>query len=312
MRKHKKFDIVSTACYVLKIFFPQTKSSRIGEVSMRKIIVGDASGYKCSVTFWKNFIDLEVKVGDYLLLKSMRVGVYNGNICLSTLDTSLIMINPTEHCKELDELKAFVEGGVTESSFVMLSEVPNENESDLEVSLHTRKIDYIADVLQALKDGQSPMFTIKATCLEFEHGTKNFYFGCPNQFCKKKLVKEDEEWFCKGCNTNFAKPSYYYTLTLRVIDLTKEHSINLYGDLVTTLFGVEAETYISYVENNEIEKLKEISKNVEYQTFYLQGKASKLRFGQRVINQLFIQKFEREDYTKNKGKLMEDLKRVVG
>ena len=81
---------------------------------------------------------------------------------------------------------------------------------------------YMYDILKSLKYGSnySPSFTIKATILEFEHSNKNYYYGCPNKICRKKLVKNDEEWFCPGCEQNIIEPNYYYTLSLRIINLT--------------------------------------------------------------------------------------------
>ena len=81
---------------------------------------------------------------------------------------------------------------------------------------------YMYDILKSLKYGSnySPSFTIKATILEFEHSNKNYYFGCPNKISRKKLVKNDEEWFCPGCEQNIIEPNYYYTLSLRIINLT--------------------------------------------------------------------------------------------
>ena len=81
---------------------------------------------------------------------------------------------------------------------------------------------YMYDILKSLKYGSnySPSFTIKATILEFEHSNKNYYYGCPNKICRKKLVKNDEEWFCPGCEQNIIEPNYYCTLSLRIINLT--------------------------------------------------------------------------------------------
>jgi len=90
-----------------------------------------------------------------------------------------------------------------------------ENTSN-SLSLHDNKIMYTHDTLKSLKYGSnySPSFTIKATILEFEHSNKNYYYGCPNKICRKKLAKNDEEWFCPGCEQNIIEPNYYYTLSL--------------------------------------------------------------------------------------------------
>jgi len=63
-----------------------------------------------------------------------------------------------------------------------------ENTSN-SLSLHDNKIMYMYDILKSLKYGSnySPSFAIKATILEFEHSNKNYYYGCPNKICRKKL-----------------------------------------------------------------------------------------------------------------------------
>lgn len=52
---------------------------------MRKIIVRDISGLKWQITLWKKFASLDIKESDILLLKFIRVNLYNNNICLSLL-----------------------------------------------------------------------------------------------------------------------------------------------------------------------------------------------------------------------------------
>ena len=59
-----------------------------------------------------------------------------------------------------------------------------------------------------------------------------------------KLSKNSEgEWYCQACKERNTIPYYYYTVSLRIKDITGEHSIDLFGDSVTTLFGIKAEEY---------------------------------------------------------------------
>ena len=104
---------------------------------------------------------------------------------------------------------------------------------------------------------------------------------------------------------------YYYILTLRVIDITGEHALNLFGDQVTNLFWIDAKTYSDLIDSNDVEKLKEINNKIEYQTFYFSGKATIFKYGNRLKIQLFVYKFEKEDFKKEKKIIFENIRSVL-
>ena len=85
LKECKKNEVINSIVYVLQTFPQQKKQSRIGDVLMRKIIVRDISGLKWQITLWKKFASLDIKESDILLLKFIRVNLYNNNICLSLL-----------------------------------------------------------------------------------------------------------------------------------------------------------------------------------------------------------------------------------
>ena len=316
LKECKKNEVINSIVCVLQTFPPQKKQSRIGDVLMKKIIVGDISRLKCQMTLWKKFADLDIKENDILLLKFIRVNLYNNNICLSTIDDSNITIDPKDGLKELEEFKNFLNEGIKEDTFKFIVDLNNNknnninNKEDGSINtLHENKIMYINDILKSLKYGSSfsQTFTIKATILEFEHSNKNYYYGCPNKICRKKLVKNDDDWFCPGCELNIYEPNCYYTLSLRVIDLTGEHALNLFGESVSILFGIDAKNYAKLIETNNTGKLQEISNLIEYRTFYFSGKANTIEFNGRVKKQLFVYKFEQLDFNKEKNKIINEI-----
>ena len=326
----KKNEVINSIVCVLQTFPPQKKQSRIGDVLMKKIIVGDISGLKCQMTLWKKFADMDIKESDILLLKFIRVNLYNNNICLSTIDDSNITVDPKDTLKELEEFKKYLNSGIKEDTFKFIMEFNNginnvankninSNNKDESLipnqipTLHENKIMYIHDILKSLKYGTnfSQNFTIKATILEFEHSNKNYYYGCPNKICRKKLVKNEDDWFCPGCEQIITEPNCYYTLSLRVIDITGEHALNLFGESVSILFGIDAKNYAKLIESNNVAKLREISNLIEYQTFYFSGKANTIEFSGRVKKQLFVYKFEKLEFPKEKNKLFKDIKETL-
>ena len=319
----KQNQLINCLGYILQIFPVLNKPSRIGNVLMRKLILCDSSMFKVQLTLWNKFTELDLKQGNILLLRFIRVGNYNNNICLTTIDTSSIDINPSinNNCKEYSELQKIINDGINEENFKYISEngINHVNNTEFK-SLCNNDIILINSLIKNLQNKfsnnisqneVSMNFTIKATVLEFEHGSKNYYLGCPNKICRKKVIKKGDEYFCPGCENIINSIEYYYILTLRVIDVSGEHSLNLFGEQVTNLFGIDAKTYSDLIEKNDVEKLKEITNKIEYHCFYFYGKANIFKYGTRIKTQLFVYKFEKEDFKKEKKRIFEDIQEVL-
>ena len=316
----KQNQIINCIGYIMQIFPVLTKPSRIGNVLIRKIILCDSSLYKVQFTLWNRFTELNVKHGDILLLKSIRVSNYNNNLCLTTIDNSTIDINPkleNSNCNEYNDLKNLVNIGIQEENFKFISEKKTSSNSE-QKSLYNNNITHINTLIKNLQNKFQKnqtgnevyeLFTLKATVLEFEHGSKNYYIGC--NICRKKLIKKENDYYCPGCGSVINDLMYYYILTLRVIDITGEHALNLFGDQVTNLFGIDAKTYSDLIDSNDVEKLKEINNKIEYQTFYFSGKATIFKYGNRLKIQLFVYKFEKEDFKKEKKIIFENIRSVL-
>ena len=318
--KYPKNSIIDCLAYVLETSSTTIKPSKNGNtIAIKKILLGDSSGIKCPMTLWKKFTEIPIEKGNILLLKYIRVGEYNG-ICLTTIDDSNIIINPTEKFKELDNLKAIINSGVDENYFKFLKkedhinqEIINKQQNQNPI-LENEKLDYISDLLNNLKDGSnySANFNIKATVFEIYHSIKNYYCGCPNKSCRKKLSKNSEgEWFCQACKEKYIEPYYYYTVSLRIKDLTGEHFVDLFRDSVTTLFGIKAEEYSKLVENNDIEQLNKINDKVEFHNYYFSGKASIQKYNNRIKKQLFVYRFDKEDSEKESFGILNKLKKIL-
>ena len=307
--------------YVLQIFPVLSKSSRIGNVLMRKLFLFDSSLYKVQFTLWNKFTELNLNKGDIVLLQNIRVGNFGGNICLSTIDNSKIetISDVSQSLKEYVDLKDIINKGINEEDIKYITTNENKKENgDLGIrSLYNNNIIHINSLIKDLEnkfnnssqEEVSEFFTIKATVLEFEHGAKNYYLGC--KYCRKKLIQKDNNYFCPSCETVITDFNYYYILTLRVIDITGEHSLNLFGEQVNNLFGMDARTYSNLIENNQVEKLKDIKDKIEYHSFYFQGKANIFKYGNRNKTQLFVYKFEKEDFNKEKKKIFENINKSL-
>ena len=324
-------QVINCLGYVLQIFPITVKPSRIGNVLIRKLILCDSSMFKVQLTLWNKFTELDLNQGNILLLKCIRVGNYNNNINISTVDNSIIEINPdlsNENCNEYEELQKVINEGINEEDLKYINEynitnITNNTENNR--SLANNNIIFISNLVNKLRDKYSNNssntdnnlphkeismnFTIKATVLEFEHSDKNYYFACPS--CRKKLVQKEEKFSCPNCENQINEPILNYFLNLRVIDISGEHSLNLFGDQVNNLFGIDAKSYRNLIENKEYKKLEKITNNVEYHCFYFSGKASIVKYGTRLKTQLFVYNFEPEDFKKEKNRIFEDIKNVL-
>jgi replication factor A1 len=318
--------------YVLQISPPTKKHTYKGDSLLRKLVLCDSSMFKVQLTLWNKFTELDLNKGNILLLKCIKVCNYNNNIYLGSVDNSVIEINPdlcNENYNEYDELKKAINEGLKEEDIKYINEYNSANtpmEIEDDRSLANNKIIYISNLVQQLRNKYnyrmnsnknenvinkeiSMIFTIKATVLEFEHSDKNYYFACPK--CKKKLLQKEEKYFCQNCECQITDPKLTYFLTLRVIDITGEHSLNLFGDIVNNLFGMDVKDYSNLIENKDYKKLEKITNNIEYHSFYFNGKATIHKYGTRINPQLVVHYFEREDFKKEKNRIFRDIKNFL-
>ena len=326
-------QVINCLGYVLQIFPVTIKQSRIGNVLIRRVILCDSSMFKVQFTLWNKFTELDLNQGNIVLLKYIRVGNFNNNINISTVDNSIIEINPdlsNEGYTEYDELVKAIHEGINEEDIKFINEYNITNSSlntDSIKSLANNNIIFISDLIKQLRNKFnnrlndsnnninethkeiSMNFTIKATVLEFEHSDKNYYFACP--YCRKKLVQNEEKYSCPNCENQINDPKLNYFLTLRVIDISGEHALNFFGDQVNNLFGLDAKSYSNLIENKEYKKLEKITNNVEYHCFYFNGKANIIQYGTRLKTQLFVHNFEPEDFKKEKKRIFKDIKDVL-
>jgi replication factor A1 len=259
------YSVVDVYGYVLEPGEKFTKSTRIGEQAMRRLIIADDSEYKIELTLWKHFTNLNIKKGQVLGLKSVKVGDFNGRN-LSSIDDSLILIDPPT--KEAIECRVFCENFKGEFKSGGIGKIDTQN-------TQYNNILYIKEVLDFLNiDGddkqgdKAPLCKIKATVCNVNHAEKNYYAGCPEPNCKKKLAVDTYGYQCLNCGKPVSNPTYYYTFSLRVKDASSEHWIDIFGNIGDKLFNVTAEQYKDIIIAKDETRLNEISNNLDFKTFY--------------------------------------------
>ena len=263
------YSIIDLCVVVLNVGEKMTKNTRNGAQPLKKIVVGDVSKYKIEISLWRVHSDTNVKFGDILLINNVKIGEYKGRN-LTTFDETCIKINPprtNEYVKELDE---FIQKYDIKSEFLDL-----ENNSEMKVETKEDNENYmsvhIRDVLESLDDYEEVhnMSKVTAIVTQILHNEKNYYMGCSDKTCKRKLKFDEdrEEYVCPNCKNGTKNPTYYYTLSLRVKDSSTEYWIDIFGKTAESIMKCTAEEYKDFLENRNDEKLKELTHQIEFKVF---------------------------------------------
>jgi replication factor A1 len=258
-------SIIDIFAYVLEAPEKIIKNTKIGEQPIRKIILADDSEFKIEFTLWKVFTDLDIKQGSVISVKAVKIGDYNGR-SLSTVDHSVICIDPPG--RETTDLRNFCSNYQEEWSTFNEIVGGNAVENSVTSPIHT-----IREVLSFLDtydhEDKIPITKIKATICTILHSEKNFYPGCPDKTCKKKLYSfGSDTWQCNYCKKSTNKPFYYYRFSVRIKDYSGEHWLDIFGDFGQKLFKISCEDYKDLVYSRNEEKLNEITNHLEFRTFY--------------------------------------------
>ena len=291
------YSVVDCIGYVLEVGEKIIKNTKNGEQPMKKVIIADTSDCKIEFTLWRVFAHKEVNVGEVIALKNVKIGEFNGRN-ISTFEESGVITNPM--IREATEVRYYIENHKKLDTLKNLS-VPAVSQKESNENNFLPTVFYMKDVLDLLDDviadDKLPMSRIKATVTQMMHNDKNFYGGCEDQRCKKKLQQETYNWVCLSCNKSYPKPTYYYTLSIRVKDCSSEHWIDIFGSVAEKLMKITAEEYKELLNDRDENKLRQISSNIEFKTFFFYVKP-KLHFYNSIPKKkLYAYKVEAIDCT---------------
>ena len=278
----KIYSIVDICGVVLELNEIVVKSTKNGLQPLKKLTLGDISKYKVELSLWRMFTELKIQKGDILLINNAKIGEYKGRN-LSTFEETSIKINPhsikeNAQCqKAINKLKEFIEENK--------DNIYNNNEffSDFE-KLYQNKLKkyqqneeicnkflYIKDVLDSIDSLEESKYIFKVTAIitQIIHNEKNFYIGCNDKNCKKKLMYDflKKEYICPGCGRRTKKLTYYYTLNLRIKDASCEYWIDIFGKIAENIMLCTAEEYKEFLQKRDYLKLEEISNRIEFKMY---------------------------------------------
>ena len=341
--------IVNVVCLVGDKGEPTYKDTKSGSILIRKMFVLDQSNEKMELTLWRNLTQLNMNNGDILVCKKVRVNDFGGKNLTSTTE-SKIYINPIitdfpEIAKEIQSLKLFAEQNEINKGINPQSD--NNNDNNIKKNESTKaniasnkpeinnsninnnntiqkkefndKIVYIDSILDEMNkyaltdfDHRFPFYKIRATVTHLGHTEKNFYPGCPNRECNRRLTFSNGDWICQSCRQSFKTPRYYYSLNIRVKDCSSEYWVDIFGKPAEMIMNINADDYRNILVNRDEEKLGQISEGVEYKEFYFLLKVRLNKYNDTTKKKFTATKIERINKKESTGKLMNDLKMKLG
>ena len=279
--KMKVFTIIDICAIVLDYTDIVIKVTRNGAQPLRKLILGDNSKYKVELSLWRKFTKIEIKKGDIIFINNVKIGEYKGRN-LSTFEETLIKVNPkvtdlsgNSQCEEnIKNLTKFLEDNKNNiynndffSDFEDLYKEKLQNYQIIEED-KTKYIKEILDSLDKIEDSKS-LYKISAVITQIIHNEKNFYIGCSDNNCKKKLMYDiaKKEYSCPLCGRRAKRANYYYTLSIRVKDASYEYWIDIFGKVAESIMMYSVEEYKELLQKKDLIKLKEISNRIEFKKF---------------------------------------------
>ena len=338
--------IVNVVCIVADKGETNYKDTKSGSILIRKMYVMDQSSEKMELTLWRNLTQLNVNNGDILVCKKIRVNDFGGKNLTSTTE-SKIYINPIitdfpEISKEIQSLKIYSEQNELNKDINQDEKNSNNNNNEnnnikkkeeiknniinnnisaniIQKKEYNDKIVYIDYILDEMNkyimtdfDHRFPFYKIRATVTHLGHTEKNFYPGCPNRECNRKLTFANGDWICQSCRQSFKNPRYYYSLNIRVKDYSSEYWVDIFGKPAEMIMNISADDYRNILVNRDEEKLSQISEGVEYKEFYFLLKVKLNKYNDTTKKKFTATKIEKINKKENIGRLINDIKMKFG
>jgi hypothetical protein len=282
-------------------------------MAIKKVFIVDDSEFKVELAMWKKSADVQIDKGDILFIKNATVSEFHGRN-ISASDNTKISINP-QALKEALLLSKWRANFLGEFKGYSPAEKLDKEKGEYSEEVDKKCILRMGDCLDRYDSGNfqfkmnkteefSENYTIKAIVNYLSHSEKNIYAGCPSKKCKKKLVEDNNIFVCPGCRLTVKIPAYYLILSVRIKDVSKEQWVDLYGSTAEKFLGTTAEEYREYLMTNNKSKLNEISKRVEFNTFYFLIRVKVMMYNSMLKKKINV-------YNTEKLEVVEESKRLL-
>jgi len=342
-------SIVNVICIVGDNGETSHKDTKSGPIQIRKTLVLDQSNEKMELTLWRHFTQLKINNGDLLVCKKVRVNDFGGKNITSTTESKIVINPQIKDfpdiSKEIQALKNFSEQnelnkGIIDTNNLLnsnnnnsFSKTKSENNNNIILNKnnynsndnnnisnnnknYNDKIVYMDSILDEMDkyvmtdfDHRFPFYKIRATVTHLVHTEKNFYPGCPNRECNRKVSFSNGDWICQYCRQSFKTPKYYYSLNIRVKDCSSEYWVDIFGKPAELIMNMNADEYRNILVNRDDEKLNQISDSIEYKEFYFLLKVRLNKYNDTTKKKFTANKIERINKKEDIGRLVNDIKR---
>ena len=323
---------VNVLCVVMKEGEIIEKTTRSGVQEMRNCVIIDLSGGKVELTLWRQYAKMNIKKDDILLLKKVKVGDFGGRN-LSTVNETTILINPenTQFTSQIKDLNDYYTIYKKNNLLICQSSETNKPNPNNQIQnnkitqninpqqTHYDQIDFIQDIIDLMdNDNQDnsynnrfQFYKIKATVIHMNHNDKNYYAGCPDKECARKVIQEMNKFICNKCHKAYDKPFYYYSLNLKVKDCSCEHYIDIFGKTAENFMKMNASEYRNLLLDQDMFKLKEITKRILYKEFYFVVKPKMQSFNGVLKKKFTANKIEYVDCVNDSYRILHNLKNKI-
>lgn len=232
------------------------RTRKMEEREVRKIQLGDSTGYKVEMTIWGKKSEFNFDTNIVYGFKCLKVNNYKGKSLNMGEESSIIELDDKEAMTEKMECTNF------EGNFKNL---PIEKiEETMAQIFPIKSIKEIIDLLDSSDDEKFkfPLCKTKASLVQINLNERSFYLGCPE--CKKKISEGDTE--CPFCRKTFAAPANYYSLSVKL----KDHSGDFYADVLGAvgqkITGMSCEEFKDIMISGDEDKQKSLARQIESQT----------------------------------------------
>ena len=253
----QKFDIINVFGFVLKdcgtsSFYDKYNNEYFG----RRIILGDDSNYKITITFWHPEKDLKkvYNEGELLYIQNIKVGEFKKIINLySTPQRNVKNGLNTEFDNKLKKYYSDHKD-INEYNILKIkeNEICNSN-GNYNIYNKVNNIIFIKDILNIFnnKNDKEINFKISAVVKKINHSQKNFYYGCKT--CKKKMLNN----ICQHCGDKNKVIILHFSIS--VADSSGSLWLLFFGNMAETFLGIKGEEYKNILEKGISYKNKELN-----------------------------------------------------
>lgn len=280
-------NLVDVVALVKESFQPTTiviKTTQ-KESSKRDLILIDETG-NIRMTMWGQKTELDYENNPVIAIKNAKIGEYNGVKTISSIATTQVFLNP-------DMDRAFeLKGWFADRGKDIKIEMPKRSEKH--------------NFIREIKDNEMEYSYFLGSFM-FIKDDSLFYESCISDKCNKKVTKEEDGRFrCEKCNKVFDYCNYRYLMTVNIGDFSGNLWANLFNEVGSFLFSMNAEELKESGENNP-DHIQKLIRKLQNEDFGIKIRGKQDFYNNEPRMKYTIMECSTIDYVKESRRILEDL-----